>query len=857
VLLDAVLTADGLEARCDALVRASTHSRLGQFSYEPVKVVGTERCGRSQAVGLAYLGHVLDLVQRQLPAPGTLVRAGGRACRVKLTARYKEVRRIVEALKGWTQEPPAAVPPVVLNKHCPSCPFRHACLKQAEKEDSLSLLDRMTPKLLRQYQAKGIFTVNQLSYLFKPRRGRKKAKRQVRHSLELQALALRTGKTYVEHLPELVRRPVELFVDVEGIPERNSFYLVGLLVCAGGDVAYHDFWADGPEDEARMWKDFAARVAAFPEAPLYHYGSYERKAFRTLATRYGGGTEVEGRLVNVASAVYGKVHFPVRSNGLKAVGRFLGAAWTNLEASGLMSLVWRHKWEATQDGKHKAALLQYNREDCEAVRVLLGELVQIGRDATSDPAIEFAGKPKRHATEMGKVVHGQFERILRSAQVAFTGRSIRIREAGLEELDTPKTKGGQKGNQHYRRIVPRTSRTVPAEPRQRCPKHDIDLVPNPTKPVEKTVTDLVFSKSGCRKTVTRHIGTKSRCPKCGNRDQYNPPSFSGSQPYAFGHGLQAWTIYQRVVLRLPYEIIAQVMNHLFGIGLCTSTLVGFVGNFAHYYAPTEAGILQAIRKSDFVHVDETKINIQGVDHYVWVFTDGQHVVFRMTETREADIVREVLAGYQGILVSDFYPGYDGVPCRQQKCLVHLIRDINDDLWKAPFDTELEAFALAFRDLLVPILEAVNRYGLKAYHLRKFEKEVERFYARHVSGREYTSELAAKYQKRFQRYRDSLFLFLTQDGIPWENNMAERAIRQLAVQRKISGTFFKRVAPQYLLLLAIAQTCRFQKKSFLKFLLSKEQDVDKFRRSRPIRYSAPVSERAAEAGSPEEADHRGQ
>ena len=98
-----------------------------------------------------------------------------------------------------------------------------------------------------------------------------------------------------------------------------------------------------------------------------------------------------------------------------------------------------------------------------------------------------------------------------------------------------------------------------------------------------------------------------------------------------------------------------------------TTLVDFVGNLAGYYAPTEAAILQAILKSNFVHVDETKINIQGVDHYVWVFTDGKHVMFRMTETREADIVREVLAGYQGVLVCDFYPGYDSMPCRQQKC----------------------------------------------------------------------------------------------------------------------------------------------------------------------------------------------
>src|SRR5207237_2480567 len=141
-------------------------------------------------------------------------------------------------------------------------------------------------------------------------------------------------------------------------------------------------------------------------------------------------------------------------------------------------------------------------------------------------------------------------------------------------------------------------------------------------------------------------------------------------------------------------------------------------------APTEEAILRAILKSNFVHVDETKINIEGVDHYVWVFTDGMHILFRMTQTRETEIVREVLAGYQGVLVSDFYPGYDGIPCRQQKCLVHLIRDINDDLWKAPFDAEFEAFALAVRDLLVQILAAVDRYGLKARHLRKFEKDVE-------------------------------------------------------------------------------------------------------------------------------------
>jgi predicted RecB family nuclease len=836
IVADVDLTADGLHARCDSLTKVTEPSQFGRFSYEPVKVIGACRASRPDALGLVYQGLVLGEVQGRPPSSGTLVLLGNRPSKVKLAGKYKEVRRIVEALRAWTSQLVGDAPPVVLNKHCPSCPFRGACLQQAEKEDNLSLLDRMTPKLMRKYHDKGIFTVRQLSYIYKPRRSRKKAKRQVRHSLELQALAIRTGKVHVEHLPELPGSPVELFLDIEGVPDRDSHYLAGLLVCRGGEAEYASFWADDATGEAAMWSSLVDRLKAFPDAPIYHYGSYEKKAFAKLARRHGRGSGLTDRLVNVAASVYGKVYFPVLSNGLKQLGRFLGATWTDPQASGLQSLVWRHRWEITRDERFRQSLLRYNREDCEAVRMLVDRLAQIRRDAASDPMIEFASRPKRHVTETGKAVHGQFERILKSAQEDSAGRGIRIRETGTQQEGAPMKKERRKGHPAFRRIVPKASRTVLVEPRLRCPRHDVDLVPKPTRPAEKTVVDLVFTRSGCRKTVTQYVGIKSRCPKC--NEYYNPPSI-GWHPHSFGHGLQAWTIYQRVVLRLPYEIIAQVMNHLFGIGISISTIVEFVGNLAGYYAPTEAAILQAILKSDFVHVDETKINIEGVDHYVWVFTDGQHVVFRVTETRETDIVREVLTGYQGVLVSDFYPGYDSIPCRQQKCLVHLIRDINDDLWKAPFDKELEAFAVEVQALLVPILEAVERYGLKARHLRRFLKDVERFYDKHIIGREYTSEPVRTFQKRFERYRESLFTFLTLDGIPWENNMAERAIRQLAVQRKISYNFSKRVAPQYLLLLAISQTCRFQRKPFLKFLLSKETDLDSFRQTRPVRYSYAV------------------
>ena len=79
----------------------------------------------------------------------------------------------------------------------------------------------------------------------------------------------------------------------------------------------------------------------------------------------------------------------------------------------------------------------------------------------------------------------------------------------------------------------------------------------------------------------------------------------------------------------------------------------------------------------------------------------------------------------------------------------------------------------------------------------------------------------------------LILYDCLDGIPWNNNMAERAIRHLAVQRKISGSFGQESTPNYLRLLSVTQTCRFQNKSLLQFLLSGEKDIDKFKGSKDL------------------------
>jgi hypothetical protein len=161
--------------------------------------------------------------------------------------------------------------------------------------------------------------------------------------------------------------------------------------------------------------------------------------------------------------------------------------------------------------------------------------------------------------------------------------------------------------------------------------------------------------------------------------------------------------------------------------------------------------------SPFIHADETIVNVRGENQYVWILTNGHEVVFKLTKTRENTMIKEILKNFTGILISDFYAGYDSLKCKQQKCWVHLIRDMNDDLWKNPFDIEYENFVIQVKELMFPIFESIDKYGLKSRHFNKFKKNIDVFYE-NISKAQYKSEITQKYQTRFVRYKEKLFTF---------------------------------------------------------------------------------------------------
>jgi len=291
----------------------------------------------------------------------------------------------------------------------------------------------------------------------------------------------------------------------------------------------------------------------------------------------------------------------------------------------------------------------------------------------------------------------------------------------------------------------------------------------------------------------------------------------------------AYFVYHSVGLRVPQLTVQHSLNRLFGFDLVRSTLNDLKFKASDYYSVTKRKTLNRIIQGNLIHADETRANIKGHLAYVWVLTNLREVVYILAESREGEIVQELLKGFNGVLVSDFYAAYDAIACPQQKCLIHLMRDLNEEILNNPFDEEMKSIAVGFARLLKPMVETIDRRGLKKHFLRKHLVQVDRFYG-FLDGSDFKSEAASKCKQRFEKNRDKLFTFLCYDGVPWNNNNAEHAIKAFARLRDvISGTSTKKGVDEYLTLLSVAQTCEYQGLDFLSFLRSGEKDIEAYSR----------------------------
>ena len=331
-----------LESELHALERVPAEGRIKPTQF--IRFVFTNKLSKDDKLLLAFDASALSKSLGREVRIGRIVHGDEQTTlKVKTSAMSSDVRKRGERIPTLLSNPGS--PDLVLNPHCPECEFQARCRHKAVEKDDLSLLSNMSAKDRKKFHSKGIFTITQLSYTFRARRRPKRlAGKREKYHHSLKALAIREKKIHIVGSPELKLEGTPVYLDVEGLPDRDFYYLIGLRIGNGESAVQHSLWADSIEDEVKIWRDFLTILETIENPILIHYGSYETTFIRHMHERYGepqGNSSAAKALhscLNLLTVIFTQFYFPTFSNGLKDVASSIGYRWTDAVSSGLESI---------------------------------------------------------------------------------------------------------------------------------------------------------------------------------------------------------------------------------------------------------------------------------------------------------------------------------------------------------------------------------------------------------------------------------------------------------------------------------------------------------------------------------------
>ena len=279
-----------------------------------------------------------------------------------------------------------------MNSHCHICRYHDQCASDAESTDHLSRLQKISPTEIDKLNAKGIFTVHQLSHTFRPRKRpkHKETREHIPYHHPLKALAIREHKTHVFQRPPTVAATTRTYIDMEGDHAARHIYLIGLLVVHNGRQKYTAYWADNRDDEERIFLALFNRLGCLDldNCHLFHYGSYDGRALARmlhLAPTDGVKHLITHNTTNVLKTIYAQVYFPTYGNRLKDVAAHLGFQWRYPNYSGKEAVLWRHLWELSHSAQIRELLHRYNRDDCMALKLVHAALDELATASSDKP----------------------------------------------------------------------------------------------------------------------------------------------------------------------------------------------------------------------------------------------------------------------------------------------------------------------------------------------------------------------------------------------------------------------------------------------------------------------------------------
>jgi transposase len=285
--------------------------------------------------------------------------------------------------------------------------------------------------------------------------------------------------------------------------------------------------------------------------------------------------------------------------------------------------------------------------------------------------------------------------------------------------------------------------------------------------------------------VTEHTIHRDWCPQCEKKVE---PKITTALPGStLGNRMLVLTAWLHYALGNTLAQIVEVFNFHLQMQVTPGGLVHMWQRLAEILFAWYEQIRQEALDSAVLHGDESGWRVNGKTHWLWCFANSALSYFLIDRSRGHPALRRFFTQeFGGILVSDFWGAYNAVACAlRQTCLVHLLRELeHTEKYKSP-GAEWPPFAKKLRRLIgdaIRLWRRKDQLSPESYASRRL-----RLTARLDALIEtpWPDSHARRLIKRLRRHRNDLFTFLDQPGVPFDNNLAERAIRPAVIIRKNS------------------------------------------------------------------------
>jgi transposase len=362
-----------------------------------------------------------------------------------------------------------------------------------------------------------------------------------------------------------------------------------------------------------------------------------------------------------------------------------------------------------------------------------------------------------------------------------------------------KPTGGQKGHPgHHLQMVETPDQVLVRSP-QSCSFCQQSLT---EEPIDHVVRRQVFDVSMPQLCVTEYQLQSKRCPCC-QALTLAPCPAQVSAPVQYGPSVAALAVYLSQVQLLPDQRICHLLFEVMGLPVSSGSIHQWIARCAKALQPVEEAIKSALRAAPVLHQDETGLYEQGQRRWMHVCSTPllTHYAVHPKRGREAMDAIGIAPAFTGISVHDGWESYQGYSCSHALCNVHHLRELTfvEETYHQDWASDLKALLLEMkrtceqaratgqtrvdptvRTRLVARYETLIQQGLAANPPDPPLVEGKRGRPRQHPAR--------CLLMRLHTHQEQVLAFLHHLNVPFSNSQAERDIRMVKVQQKVSGCF---------------------------------------------------------------------